>query len=242
MNDYLTMLSRVSLLLTVVLFCCGFGWGLGNSDPCVEARTTVDTLTTITDLTKRAKLEETILKACPNGAAGLFVKAQLAERGARTDSAMALYREALTKDSTIAEAHGNLGLLLRERRNDDEATVELTRGLMGKADPRYHRALADIMRKGPFPALVLFHYTEALKTFPDDVDIHIGCAEAYVQLGQLDKAEEEFFRLTAIKPTETRIILGLAEVYRKDGRLERAVKGLRSYRETRKGTVSWLKC
>jgi len=229
MSNCLMTLYRTLALMAVVLFCCGFSWGLGTSDPCVEARTTVENLSTITDLTKQAKLEETILKACPNGAAGLFVKARQAEKGSRPDTAMALYREALAKDATIAGAHGNLGLLLSEYGHKEEAAVELTKGIMGRPDPRYHRALAHIMNSKSLPALALFHYSEALKAFPDDAEIHAGRADAFLQLGQFDKAEAEFVQLKAHKPAETKILLGLAEVYRKSGRLDRAIEELRLY-------------
>ena len=221
--------SRIALLFAVLLFCCGFSWGLGKSDPCVETRTTLDTLSATSDLGKRIKLEESILKACPNGAAGLFIKAQQAEKSAKPDSAMALYREALAKDPTIAEAHGNLGLLLSDHGITEEASVELTKGIMGHPDPRYHRAIAPIMSAGSLPALALFHYNEALKAFPNDTEIHTGCAQAYVQLGQFDKAEEEFIGLKKLKPTEVKFQLGLAGVYRKAGRLDRAVEELKSY-------------
>lgn len=229
MNSYQKSLCRTVELMALVLFCCGFSWGLGNSDPCVESRTTVDSLSAITDTTKRTQLEESILKACPNGAAGLFIKALQAEKGSRPDTAMVLYREALTKDSTIAEAHGNLGLLLNEHGHAEEAAVELTKGIMGRPDPRYHRVLAQIMNSKSLPALALFHYNEARKAFPDDAEVHTGCADAYVRLGQFDKAEEEFIRLRKIKPADVKSQLGLAEVYRKSGRLDRSIDELRSY-------------
>ena len=224
-----TTVSRTAALMAVILFCCGFSWGLGKSDPCVETRTALDTLSIITDPVNRTKLEETILNACPNGAAGLFIKALQTEKASKPDAAIILYREALAKDNTVAEAHGNLGLLLLARGLDKEAAVELTRGLMGRPDPRYHRAIARVMSYGTHPSLALFHYDEALKAFPDDVEIHAGRAEAYVQLGQFDKAEGEFVRLKALKPKEVKFLLGLADVYRKDGRLDRAIEELQSY-------------
>ncbi|MGB9082889.1 MAG: tetratricopeptide repeat protein, partial [Desulfuromonadaceae bacterium] len=174
-------------------------------------------------------MEDTVLKACPNGAAGLFIKALHTEKASNSHAAITLYRAALAKDTSIAEAHGNLGLLLLERGQDEEASVELTRGLLGRSDPRYHRAIAHIMSDGSLPSLALYHYDEALKAFPDDVEIHEGRAEAYVQLGQYDKAGEAFIRLKALKPKEVKYMLGLAGVYRKSGLLDRAIKELRLY-------------
>ena len=220
-------ISRTIVLSGLIVFCCGFSWGLGKSDPCKEARLALDRLPTIIDPAKRLKTEADILKACPDGAAGLFIKAVQNERKSDPDAAINLYRQSLSKDSTIAEAHGNLGLLLDDRGFDEEAAVELTRGLLGKFEPRYHRALAKIMSDdGSFPSLALFHYDEALKAFPDDVGMLAGRAEIYLQLGQFDKAEEEFARLKKLKPQEVKFQLGLADVYRKSGRLDLAVKEL----------------
>jgi len=229
MNCHHHSALRIAALSATIVFCCGFSWGLKKSDPCGEARTTLKTFSAVTDPGKQAKLAETILKACPNGAAGLFIKALQAEQAAKKDDAIALYREALAKDNTLAEAHGNLGLLLSERGLDQEATVELTRGLMGRSDPRYHLALAPLISNGSLPALALFHYNEALKAFPDDVAIHAGRAKAYVQLGQFGQAEEEFIRLKTLKPGEAKYRLGLADVYRKAGKLDQAIDELRSF-------------
>ena len=140
-----------------------------------------------------------------------------------------LYRESLHKDTTIAEAHGNLGLLLYERGPKEEASVELTKGLMGRPDPRYHRALAGIMSNGSLASLALFHYDEALKAFPDDTGIHTGRAKAYVQLGKFEKAEAEFVRLKALQPKLEKFQLGLADVYRKAGKLDQAVDELKLF-------------
>ncbi len=217
---------RSVALIAVVVFCCGFSWGLGKSDPCEEARTTVNTLSTLTDPVKRLKLEEAVLTSCPNGAAGLFVKALQAEKASNPEVAILHYRGAVAKDDAFAEAHGNLGLLLHERGYDEEASVELTKGLMGRPDSRYHRAIAYILSEGSLPTLALYHYDEALKTYPNDTEIHAGRAEAYVQLGQLDKAEKEYMQLKALKPKDVKLMQGLADVYRKSGQLDRAIQEL----------------
>ena len=229
-----TSLLRSVALITLIACCCGFRWGLGRPDTCQEARTTLNTLSTITDPAKRTKQEESILKSCPNGGAGLFIKALQAERVSKSDAAISLYREALEKDGTIAEAHGNLGLILHDRSLNEEASVELTQGLMGHPDPRYHLAMAQILCDGTTPSLVVFHYSEALKAYADDASIHEGLAKAYLQLGQYIKAEEEFLILKKLRPKEGRFKLGLADTWRKAGR---------SYNVdfADKGTVCWQK-
>lgn len=229
MINIFTIYYRVIFFVPVITICCGFSWGLGKSDPCIEARTTLDTLAKVADSLKRSKLEDTVLQICPNGAAGLFIKAQKAEKLSKIDDAIVLYREALAMDGTFAEGHGNLGLLLLECGQDEDASVELTRGLMGHPDPRYHRAIAEIMENSSLPALALFHYDEALKAFPDDVEVHTGRAQAFIQLGQFNKAEEEYNRLKVLQPKESKYRLGLADVYRKSGRLDQSITEIQSY-------------
>lgn len=228
MNYPFSIAIRFFVLSALIVFCCGFSWGLGKSDPCEEARTALNALSTVTDAVKRIKIEETVLTSCPNGAAGLFVQALRADNASDPDTAIALYRESLAKDTTISEAHGNLGLLLYERGNDEEASVELTKGLMGRSDPYYHRAIAHIMSEGSLPALTLFHYDEALKDFPGDVEIHEGRAEAFIQLGQLENSEKEYLQLKILKPENLKFMQGLADVYRKSGQVDRAIKELQA--------------
>lgn len=228
MNHRFKAAVRASAILATMACCCGFSWGLKKSTPCQEAGTTLATLPSLTDPGKRTKTEDSILKACPDGAPGLFIKALQADRADQDEAAISLYREALAKDDTIAAAHGNLGLLLAARGRDQEAAVQLTQGLMGVSDPRYHLALARILGTGSIPALALFHYNEAIKAFPDAPEIHLGRAKAYVQLGQLDKAEQEFARLTTLQPAEMTYQFGLADVLRKEGKLDRAVEVLRA--------------
>lgn len=225
----LTAAFRIAALSAMLFICCGFSWGMAKSDPCTDARTLMDTLAAENNPGKRSQLEQTILASCPDGAAGLFVRAVQAEKVSKQDVARKLYREALALDSTLAEAHGNLGLLLLEQGSEQEASVELTKGLLGRPDPRYHRALARIMRKGALPALALFHYDEALRAFPDDSDLRAGRAEIYVQLGKYANAEEELVSLKALNPAQTGLKLELADVYRKAGKLDRAIEEIRSY-------------
>lgn len=160
-------------LLSVTVLCSGFSWGLGKPAPCTDAGATIANLSTISDPGKRMKQEESIVKTCPDGAAALYIKALQAEKTSSPDAAITLYREALAKDDKISEAHGNLGLLLLDRSLENEASVELAKGLMGRPDPRYHRAMARIMNNGSFPSLALYHFGEALKAFPEDAEIHI---------------------------------------------------------------------
>jgi len=113
---------------------------------------------------QRKKKEDSILRNCP-GAASHFVSALREERRGETGRAIDRYREALRLDDTLAEAHGNLGLLLLQK-GRGSAAVELNRGLTGKSDPRYHRGLGKIHEKNKkFPEAIAA-YREAVKLDP----------------------------------------------------------------------------
>ena len=126
----------------------------------------------------------------------------------------------------MAEAHGNLGLLLLNKGARDEAAVELTKGLMGKADPRYHQGLAQLLREGKMYGLARYHFSEALKAFPQDVSIHAGLADVYYNLNRLGEAEKEYKMVLAADPTQESAHLGLAEVYKKGKRFDEAIAEL----------------
>lgn len=222
------MVKKYGFLLFLILLMggiCGFNWGFGHADKCGEARKLLPKLTELTG-EKAAKQENRILALCPDGGAGHYIQGVRLERQKKPDEAIDEYRVALDDDDSIAEAHGNLGLLLLNKGEKDEAGVELTRGLMGSNDPRYHLGLAEILREGKMYALARFHYRCALKAFPDDTAIQSGLAEVNEQLGHLDEAEEGFTKLLDANPNDKIARLGLAEVYRKGKRWDDAMAEL----------------
>ena len=62
---------------------------------------------------------------------------------------------------------------------------------------RYHNLYAYSLRKGPSPdlGLVFKHYNEALKLDPQHRGAHEYIGEAYLMLGNLDKAKEHLAQL-----------------------------------------------
>ncbi len=127
MNKYRYLI----LIILTMSVTCGFNWGF---DDCTKAKSLIPALSGLSG-EKRAKQENRILKLCPDGAAAHFVLGLRHERQGEVDEAVDEYRAAVKDDGTLAEAHRNLGLLLLNRGVRDESAVELTRGLMGKADP-----------------------------------------------------------------------------------------------------------
>lgn len=215
---------RFSLILTAALISCGFTWG--KTDKCAEATNAARNLSMVIHEGERNKEEERIRAVCPGGAADSFIKALRHERKGETEAAIAKYRSVLRADETFSEAHGNLGILLMQTGDLDEASVELTQALMGRPDPRYHRALAELLGGKKLHALAAFHYRQALKSFPDDASARTGLAAAYTGLGDYEHAEKEYKAILRFKPDDERALIDLARVYRKAGRAEDALNVL----------------
>ena len=49
------------------------------------------------------------------------------------------------QEKSFPLANGNLGLLYAQKGMNDEASVELARGLSSRPNPKYHKALARIL-------------------------------------------------------------------------------------------------
>ena len=160
MNKY----PYLILLILSMGVTCGFNWGFGSTDACTKAKVLLPALAGLSG-ENRTKQEDRILKLCPDGAAGHFVLGLRHERQGEMDEAIGEYRAAVENDETLAEAHGNLGLLLLNKGARDEAAVELTKGLMGKADPRYHRGSAELLREGKMYGLALFTIAKRSRRF-----------------------------------------------------------------------------
>src|SRR6266702_23801 len=119
------ILQTYPLLLCAALLLTGFSWGLGT-DPCKNALEIAATLDTSRNEALVRKDEEKIIAQCPDGAAAHFVGA-------------------LRQAPSFARASGNLGLLYARKWMNDEASVELARGLSSISNPLYHKAMARIL-------------------------------------------------------------------------------------------------
>ncbi|NTX00028.1 MAG: tetratricopeptide repeat protein, partial [Geobacteraceae bacterium] len=131
------------LLVSGVLLLTGFSWELG-SNPCKEALEIAGTLDGIRDEAVMRQSEAKIIAQCPDGAAAHFVNALQQERVSNFDGAIEEYRRALQQAPSFARASGNLGLLYERKGMNDEASVELARGLSSVPNPLYHKAMARI--------------------------------------------------------------------------------------------------
>src|SRR5512137_251374 len=80
-------------------------------------------------------------------------------------------------------------------------------------DARSQRALATIFADKKFYSLAAYHYAAALKSYPDDVSLHLGLAEAYRNMGAREDAEKQYLQTLALEPKNSEALLGLSAVY-----------------------------
>ena len=124
------------VLFCAALFLTGFTWNFGNDTSCKEAMDLLKQLETPSDEAQVRQTETRILSLCPDGAAGHYVTALQYDRVGNVDGAIGEYRKALREERFFPQASGNLGLLYAKKGMNDDASVELARGLSSIPNPR----------------------------------------------------------------------------------------------------------
>ena len=171
--------------------------------------------------------EAKIIAQCPDGGAAHFVSAQQLERVGNVDAAIGEYRKALQQEPSFARASGNLGLLYAQKGMDDEASVELARGLATVQNPLYHKAMARIFAERKVYPLAIYHYNEAGKELARDASLSTGLAEVYNATGQQDKALEEYRRALTANPNYEKAYIGSAAIHIQRNNLDQAIEQLK---------------
>ena len=159
------------MLLCATTLLTGFSWGFGSDDPCKNALELAGTLESIRDEAQARQTEAKILSLCPDGGAGHFVSALQLERVGNIDGAISEYRKALQQERSFPLASGNLGLLYAQKGMNDEASVELARGLSLRPNPRYQKAMARILAERKVYPLAIYHYIEAARELTRDAEL-----------------------------------------------------------------------
>jgi tetratricopeptide (TPR) repeat protein len=215
----------------VALFCAmllltGFSWSFGG-DNCKEAMDLLKKIDTTPDETQLRQLEGKILSICPDGAAGHFVTALQYERAGNLDGAIAEYRKALQLERFFPEASGNLGLLYVKKGLNDDASVELARGLSSIPNPKYHWAMGKILAERKVYPLAFYHYGEASLKLSRDPLLFMDLAELYNATGQTDKALEEYRRVLTIDAGMVKAYIGRGAVFIGKNELDKATDELK---------------
>jgi tetratricopeptide (TPR) repeat protein len=220
-------LLTYTMLLCAATLLTGFNWGFGGNDPCKNALELAGTLEGVRDETQARQTEARILTLCPDGGAGHYVSAVQLERVGNLDGAIGEYRKALQQEHSFPLASGNLGLLYAQKGMNDEASVELTRGLSARSNPRYHKALAHILAERKVYPLAIYHYTEAARELTRDAAVFNGLADAYAATGQHDKALEEYGRALVADPNSEAAHIGIASIYLARKEQDKALESLK---------------
>lgn len=213
-------------LLCAALLLTGFSWGFGN-DTCKEAMELVGKLDALRDETQQRQTEAKILSLCPDGGAGHYITALQFERVGNVDGAISEYRKALQQERSFPLASGNLGLLYAQKGLNDEASVELARGLSSVPNPNYHRAMGRILAERKVFPLAIYHYNEAARELTRDSGLFAALAEVYVATGQPDKALEEYHRALAADPNNEKGHIGIATIYLERNEPDKALEELK---------------
>lgn len=214
------------LLLSAATLLTGFTWGFG-SDPCKEAIELAGGLETQRDEVLLRQTEAKILSLCPDGGAGHFVSALQLERVGNLDGAISEYRKALQQEQAFPQASGNLGLLYAQKGMNDEASVELARGLASTSNPRYHKAMARILAERKVYSLSIYHYNEAARELNRDPAVFNGLAAAYAATGQQEKALDEHRKALSVDPNSEAAHLGIAAIHLARNEQDKALDSLK---------------
>lgn len=206
------MIRTYLALPCALLMLTGFTWGFG-ADKCPEALQLTGKLEQLRDESQIRQAEANILSLCPDGAAGHFVNALQYERVGNQDGAIAEYRKALQLERSFPLASGNLGLLYAQKGMDDEASVELARGLASIANPKYQKAMAMILAERKVYPLAIYYFNEAGRALTNDASVFAGLAEVYVATGEQGKALKEYRRALAADPNSEKAHMGIAAIH-----------------------------
>lgn len=213
-------------LLCAALLLTGFSWGFGG-DSCKEALELAGSLENLRDEAKQRQAEARILSLCPYGAAAHYVGALRLERVGNVDGAIGEYRKAQQLERTFSPASGNLGLLYAQKGMNDEASVELARGLSSNSNPKYHRALGRILAERNVYPLAIYHFGEALRGAPRDTGLHADLAESYAAMGQTEQALDVYRRALTADPDFEKARIGIALIHLERNEEDKALEELK---------------
>jgi len=145
-------------------------------------------------------------------------------------SELSLYRDTVLSRPGNASAHTNLGNLLRDARQTDEAITHYEAALRIRPNyPQAHYNLAIALSDSRLMAQAIDHYETALRLKPDYHEAHNNLAIALARTGRDVEALPHLLAAVRFSPSyiEARFNLGLVLV-----RLGRVAEAIQAYNET----------
>jgi Tfp pilus assembly protein PilF len=154
------------------------------------------------------------------------------QRAGDADRAQSYYRAVLAQNPTNAEAHNNLGLLLKDAGQPDAAIDEFRRALA--VNPQYVRALNNRavteLAQGHLDRAAA-DLDAALAIDPDNVDALVNLALARKAAGEPEDARMLLIRALVADPRSAPAHYNLAVHYDRAGEITRAVEHYRAFLE-----------
>ena len=141
-----------------------------------------------------AKYNEALQFAEAEGDPDVFFNRGIAYKAkGEIDNAIAEYRRALELAPDYAEAHNNLGNLLKDQKKYDEAIVRFESSIRISPDnPSTHNNLGTVhAMKGDVNKAAVY-FAKAVRLQPSYIDARQNLGIAYMKQGRLDDAEKEF--------------------------------------------------
>lgn len=164
-------------------------------------------------LAEAETLLNSLLKAAPNDARIFNLMGTVRAKQGKLDAAEMLFRRAATLDRDLLGAHLNLAYLYRLKKEPDKTAAELGEVLRidpNNADAAYKFASLQLDQGRPDAAL------EAINRFgqsnPLTFPLLLLAGDAYLNKGDLDKADERYRSALTLQSTSAEALLGLAQI------------------------------
>jgi predicted O-linked N-acetylglucosamine transferase (SPINDLY family) len=142
----------------------------------------------------------------------------------RISQAVACYRRALELKPDYAEAHNNLGNVLKDQGKPDDAVACYRRALESKPDyAEAHNDLGNAFNDQGKLDEAIACYRRVLELKPDFVEAHNNLGNAFWQQGKLDEAANCCRRAIELKPGYAEAHNNLGNVLKDRGKLDEAV-------------------
>ncbi|MDP7019503.1 MAG: tetratricopeptide repeat protein [Pirellulaceae bacterium] len=136
-----------------------------------------------------------------------------------------LWRDTLDKNPRSTLALVNLGALLLERGEDDDALTYFQQAL--KVDPQFETAHSNMgvyWHRQKQPARAIASFQKALEYDPNNADAHLGWGAILDEQGDTDGAQEQYRRAIAVAPEYVASHFSLAASLHRQGKVREAVK------------------
>lgn len=137
-------------------------------------------------------------------------------------------REMLAQDPDNATGHLNLGALLLQKGETEEAKQHLLKAVeLAPESVEAHANLGAILEQEGELADAEKHYTEALQLFPENTQIRVRRAAIRNRLGRSEEALADLDQVIALEPSNIQALFGKGMLLASVGRQSEAIQVLR---------------